>query len=175
MRLAAATLALVMAPMALGAQERPIIESLKTIHDLPAGFLVQTAETLSEDLYSFRPSDDVRTAGQILAHVADAQYMLCSGAVSDQSPMAESIEETRTSKADIVPALRQAFAYCDDIYARMTDAEAAQPVAFLGMDLTGAAVLSMNTAHNYEHYGNLVTYLRINGITPPSTQMQQGG
>jgi len=172
---AAATLALVMAPLALGAQERPVIESLKTVHDLPRTFLTQTAETLSEDLYSFRPSDDVRTAGQILAHVADAQYMFCSGAAGDQSPMAESVEETRTSKAEIVAALGEAFAYCDGIYSSMTDAEGAQALTFFGMDLTGAAVLSMNTAHNYEHYGNLVTYMRMNGITPPSTQMQQGG
>jgi len=169
-----ATLALVLAPAGLKAQQRPVIESLKAVHELPKGFILQTAEMLSQDLYAFQPTSEVRTAGQILAHVADAQYAFCSGAAGEESPMSESVEETRTSKTEIVAALQDAFAYCDGVYDGMSDADGAQSVAFYGMDLTGAAVLSMNTAHNYEHYGNLVTYMRINGLTPPSTAMQGG-
>jgi uncharacterized damage-inducible protein DinB len=172
--IAAASLVLVLTPASLAAQDNSIVESLRAVHELPKGFILQTAEMLSEELYGFQPTPDVRTAGQILAHVADAQYMFCSAAAGGESPMSESIEQTRTTKAEIASALQEAFAYCDGVYEGLSDADGAQAVSFFGMDLTGAAVLSMNTAHNYEHYGNLVTYMRINGITPPSTQMQGG-
>jgi uncharacterized damage-inducible protein DinB len=172
--IAAATFAILLAPAGLAAQESPVVESLAGVHETVKGFITQTAETLSEDLYGFRPTEEVRTAGQILAHVADAQYMFCSTAAGEESPMSESIEQTRTTKAEITSALQAAFAYCDGVYEGLSDAEGARAVSFFGMDLTGAAVLSMNTAHNYEHYGNLVTYMRINGITPPSSQMQGG-
>lgn len=175
--IAVATLVVVaLSPFGLSAQERPVMTSLKGVHELPKTFILQTAELLSQELYGFRPTDDVRTAGQILAHIADAQYLFCSGAAGEANPNSEMFEQTLTAKADIVSALRGAFTYCDGVYDGMTDAEGAETVTIseIQMSMAAAAVLSMNTAHNYEHYGNLVTYMRINGLTPPSTQMQGG-
>ena len=87
--IAAALLALVLAPVGLRAQDNPVVASLKTVHEIPKGFLLQTAETLSDDVYGFQPTEDVRTAGQILAHVADAQYMFCSAVAGEDSPSDE--------------------------------------------------------------------------------------
>ena len=66
-------------------------------------------------------------------------------------------------------ALKEAFAYCDTVYGGLTDAKAAELVNFGGMRITRLGAMDFNTAHNMEHYGNLVTYMRLNGIVPPSS------
>lgn len=155
-------------PFAVGAQE-PVVESLKGLHDIPKQFVIATAEMVSEDLYGYQPTEEVRTLGGILAHIANAQYFFCSTAAGEASPMSENLEETLTTKADIVAGLKAAMEYCDGVYAAMTDAEGAEMRDMFGNPMAASAVLAFNTAHNYEHYGNLVTYMRINGITPPSS------
>jgi uncharacterized damage-inducible protein DinB len=148
----------------------PIMRSLEGIHQMTAGTIVQTAEMLDDEMYAYRPTEDVRTAGQLLAHIANAQYFFCSTAAGTPSPNEVNIEETATTKAEIVPALKEAFAYCDSVYASMTDAQAAESRDMFGNPMAASGVLAFNTTHNYEHYGNLVTYMRMNGIVPPSSQ-----
>jgi len=108
--------------------------------------------------------------GQLLAHIAGAQYLFCSAAAGESSPNSENFEETRTTKASIVDALDAGFAYCDGVFSRMTDQGLARSVTFFGGPNTAGGVLAFNSAHNYEHYGNLVTYMRLNGIVPPSSR-----
>jgi uncharacterized damage-inducible protein DinB len=156
-------------PGVAAAQSGPVVGSLAGLHETTSQHLVATAEMVSEDLYAFRPTAEVRTLGGILAHVANAQYLFCSAAAGEDSPNTENLEETLSGKAEIVTALQEAFAYCDGVYAGMSDEAAAEVVTFFGQEMARAGVLSFNTAHNYEHYGNLVTYMRINGITPPSS------
>ena len=71
--------------------------------------------------------------------------------------------------SDLIEALTTAFAFCDEAYASMTDAQGAEMVELFGNEMAKSAVLAFNSAHNYEHYGNLVTYMRLNGIVPPSS------
>jgi hypothetical protein len=101
--------------------------------------------------------------------VANAQYAFCSAAVGESSPATEDFEQTRTTKAAIVEALEMGFGYCEGVFRRMTDEMGAQSVDLFGSPNTAFGVLAFNSAHNYEHYGNLVTYMRLNGITPPSS------
>jgi hypothetical protein len=82
----------------------------------------------------------------------------------------KAIEKTKTSKADLVTALKDAVAYCNKAYAGMTDAQGSQIVKMFNHDMARLTVLSVNTAHTDEHYGNMVTYLRIKGIVPPSSE-----
>jgi uncharacterized damage-inducible protein DinB len=105
----------------------------------------------------------------LFAHIADAQYEFC-GVVVEGKGVPKDIEKTRTTKAEIVPALKEAFAYCDGAYAKLTDANAADLVTFFGMRITKLGAMDFNIAHNMEHYGNLVTYMRMNGIVPPSSE-----
>lgn len=158
-------------PVSLSAQSdvAPVTTSLKGLNDLVAGYVMATAEKVPESLYGFRPTDEVRTLGRILAHVAGAQYTFCSGAAGEENPNSENFEETRTTKARIIDALESGFAYCTEVYGTMSDADGAEMVQFFGSDMAASAVLAFNSAHNYEHYGNLVTYMRINGIVPPSS------
>ena len=156
------------APQAVSAQA--VTSSLKGLHDITQGNIMATAEDLDADMYAYRPTEEVRSTGEILAHVAGAQYMFCSAAAGEPNPNAENFEETRTAKAGIVEALRAGFAYCNQVYANMTDAQGGRAVSFFGGDNTAHGVLAFNSAHNYEHYGNLVTYMRMNGIVPPSSR-----
>ena len=110
-------------------------------------------------------------SAQLFAHVADGQYEFC-GVAAEGKSVSKDIEKTKKTKAEIVPALKDAFAYCDAAYANMTDAHAADMVSFFGMKITKLGVMDFNIAHTMEHYGNLVTYMRIKGIVPPSSAQQ---
>ncbi|RMF64459.1 MAG: DinB family protein [Bacteroidetes bacterium] len=148
----------------------PVIQSLKAVHDIPVAHLMATAEMLDDALYAYRPTEEVRTAGQILAHVADAQFFFCSAARGEANPNDRNFEESALTKEEIIEALKAGFAYCDAVYAQMTDAEGARMRPLMGQEMAASAILAFNTAHNYEHYGNLVTYLRMNRIVPPSSR-----
>jgi uncharacterized damage-inducible protein DinB len=111
----------------------------------------------------------VRSYGQIVGHVADAQYLFCSIALGEKNPGLK-IEQTKTSKADLVAALKDAFAYCDKAYNGMTDVSASEMVKLFGMDVPRLGVLMGNFGHSMEHYGNLVTYMRLKNIVPPSSE-----
>ncbi|HTP89628.1 MAG TPA: DinB family protein [Bryobacteraceae bacterium] len=133
-------------------------------HNVVAG-----AEKMPEENYSFRPTADVRTFGQLVGHLADANNMFC-GMVLGEPPATASIEKTKTAKADLVQALKDAIAHCGKAFDATTDANGVETVKFMGRDFPKLTVLSVNTAHNYEHYGNMVTYMRIKGIVPPSSE-----
>jgi uncharacterized damage-inducible protein DinB len=134
--------------------------------------LVSSAERMPEESYNFKPTETVRSYGQIVGHVADAQYNFCSLALGETNPGLK-IEQTKTSKADLVAALKGALAYCDKAYDGMTDASGIQTVKLFGMDMPKFGVLNINNAHDMEHYGNLVTYMRLKNIVPPTTEEAQ--
>lgn len=136
------------------------------------GMLLKSAEKMPEESYGFKPVDSVRSYGQIVGHVADAQYLFCSVALGEKNPGPD-IEHTKTSKADLMAALQVAFAYCDKAYDSMTDAKAVDTIKLFGNDAPRLSALTVNNMHNLEHYGNLSTYMRIKGIVPPSTEQAQ--
>jgi uncharacterized damage-inducible protein DinB len=131
--------------------------------------LVTSAEKMPEENYNFKPTDAVRSYGQIVGHLADAQYNFCSLALGDKNPGLK-IEQTKTTKADLVAALKDAVAYCDRAYDSMTDASGAQMVKLFGSDMPKLGVLNINNMHDMEHYGNLVTYMRLRNIVPPTSE-----
>jgi uncharacterized damage-inducible protein DinB len=131
--------------------------------------LVSSAEKMPEENYNFRPTDAVRSYGQIVGHVADAQYMFCSIALGEKNPGLK-IEQTKTTKADLVAALKDAVAYCDKAYDSMTDASGSQMVKLFDLDIPKLGVLNVNNMHDMEHYGNLVVYMRLKNIVPPTSE-----
>jgi uncharacterized damage-inducible protein DinB len=174
-RLCILLIALAAAPVALHPQEpqaapsNPISASEKGFYTMVSGEVIAAAEKMPEQNYSFKPTPDVRSFGQLVGHVADAQYGFCAEANGETNPMKD-FEKTKTSKADLVTALKDAVAYCNKVYAGMTDAQGSQMVKLMNYDVARLAVLSVNTAHTDEHYGNMVTYLRLKGIVPPSSE-----
>ena len=157
------------APLSLSAQN-PLVQSLKSVFDITKTNIMATAEILDDEMYTFRPTDEVRSAGEILAHIADGQFSFCGSAAGEANAGPENFEATRTHKAEIIEALELSFAYCERVFARTTDAGAAAATDSFDGTSTVGGMLAFNSAHNYEHYGNLVTYMRINGIVPPSSR-----
>ncbi len=150
----------------------PMVASSKVFYENAKRDILRSADKMPEDKYAFKPTDSVRTYGQLLAHVADGQYEFCGAAAGNHDQ--KGIEQSAKTKAAIVAALKTAFAYCDDIYAGMTDVKAAELMpAFGGAKITRLSMLDFNVAHTMEHYGNIVTYLRIEGIVPPSSESRQ--
>ena len=117
---------------ALFAQENPLSASIKTQYMMGKGVIVRAAEKMPEDNYAFKPTDEVRSFGQLVGHVANAQYMFCSAASGDKSPNTVDIEKTVTSKAELVKALNDAFTFCDQAFSKMTDAQGAEIATFFG-------------------------------------------
>ena len=131
--------------------------------------VLRTAEKVPENLYEFKPTPDVRSLGAVLGHIADANLLLCGMANGDK-PAFNQANEKKTTRAELVGALKASFAVCDKVFAATTDANATTPVDLFGQKQTRLGVLAFNNSHMWEHYGNLVTYMRLKNIVPPSSE-----
>jgi uncharacterized damage-inducible protein DinB len=163
------------APLAAQAPTNPISQAIREGWNGVKQNVVRSAALMPEAKYNFKPVDTVRSYGQILAHVAGANYVFCAAARGEKSPFAEdAIEKAATTKAAISKALEESVKYCDAVYTSLDDRKAVDVIdAPFGAGKTSrASALMGNTGHVQEHYGNLVTYLRINGLVPPSSQGQ---
>jgi uncharacterized damage-inducible protein DinB len=143
----------------------------KRLYDGGAMMLLLSAEKTPEEYYSFKPTDADPSFGQMLAVVANAQYENCSAVLGEKNSRPK-IDSTRTPKADLISALKDAFAYCGKAYDGMTDASAAQLVTFSGpmgpVPIPKQNLLNINMGLNALHYGNLMVYMRLKNIVPPS-------
>jgi uncharacterized damage-inducible protein DinB len=163
----------VLAQASAAAPANPISDSEKRMYGMLSSMVVSAAEKVPEETYSFKPTPEVRSFGQLVGHLADAQRYFCSSASGETSPGGD-IEKTKTAKADLVAALKDAVAYCNKAYAGMTDAKGSQMTKMMKYDFARLTVLSANTAHLYEHYGNMATYMRLKGIVPPTSEKKEG-
>jgi uncharacterized damage-inducible protein DinB len=134
--------------------------------------LVESAETMAEADYQFRATLDVRSFGQFIGHVANSQFQICSMAKSEANPNSEDFEKV-PAKSALVAALKKSGDYCSAIYAGAGDALMMEQVKNGPGTATRASILMFNIGHSNEHYGNLVTYMRLKGVVPPSTARAQ--
>ncbi len=128
--------------------------------------LIQAAEKMPEEDYSFKPTGDIRTFGQLIGHIAAAQNSYCNAARGQQPGASPT---GKTSKADLVAALKDSFSTCDAAYDALTDANAAEMVKMRRGERSRLGVLVGNTTHDNEEYGYLAVYMRLKGIVPPSS------
>ena len=132
-----------------------------------------TAEAVPEAQYSFSPvPGTVRTLGQIIGHVAGANFVFCSAAKGEKSPHAEEAFESLATKAALVKAWDDSVKYCDAVFQGLTDKTAVESIEMpfgMGKGIRTSALLG-NIGHLNEHYGNLVTYMRLKGIVPPTSR-----
>jgi len=149
----------------------PLVTSEKGLYHYMMNTVMRAAEEMPEKNYSYKPISTVRTFGQLVAHEADAQYEFCA-TVSGDKTAPPNVEKNKTAKADLVQALKDSQAYCDKVYDGLTDAQATELTSFMGHPMAKLSILSLNNAHTDEHYGNMVTYLRMKGLVPPSSQGQ---
>lgn len=150
----------------------PAMTGLRPIWGRVKDILVRAAEKMPEESYAFKPTPEVRSFGQLVAHVADSQYFFGSMLLGEKPPAGD-VEKTKTSKADLVAALKDSSAYVDKAFA-LSDADAAKPIKLFGRDTTKFSVLALAIGHGFEHYGNIVTYMRMKGLVPPSSEPRPG-
>ncbi len=168
---------LVAAVAVLGAQSRagapqPVSDSIRKAWATAKKNIKDSAVDVPEALYSFKPVETVRTFGQIVAHTAGANFEFCAAAKGEKTPKAETAFDSLVTKAAIIEAYDQSVAYCDSVYQALTDKTAAETITMpFGMGQAARAfALIENSGHLSEHYGNLVTYMRLKGIVPPTSR-----
>lgn len=171
---AAAALAAVLVPAPAFAQTgaNPFTDAVKAQLAQIKDPVIRTAQKVPEDLYGFKPTPEVRSLGQLIGHIADGNFGIC-GAASGQKPPISGVEKSTTTKAALQKALADSFAFCESGLAVMDDKKGAEIIKmFLGMQ-PRLGVFAFNNSHVNEHYGNLVTYMRLKGIVPPSSEPSQ--
>jgi uncharacterized damage-inducible protein DinB len=146
----------------------PMSRETRMLYTSVKNNIIKSAEKMPEENYSFKPAPEVRSFGAILGHLADEQYFFCAAAKGETKE--SKIEQTVTSKAELVEALKAAFAYCDSSYDNLKDADSGMMMKFGRGQGSMNGILNFNVAHDNEHYGNIVTYLRIKGLVPPSSE-----
>ena len=142
---------------------------LKNLYTNSRNWILRAAEVMPEEHYSFKPTTEVRSFGELLGHIANTQYNFCAAPRKTASPNKDNIEKTVTTKAALTAALKEAFAFCDPAY-ELADPGLTEMVKSGTREVAAGYSLTFNVAHNFEHYGNIVTYMRLKGLVPPSSE-----
>jgi uncharacterized damage-inducible protein DinB len=150
--------------------------SAKAMHATIRRDLAEAAAAMPADEYAFKPTPQLRSFGELVGHVVNANFSFCALARGERSPSTTNWEKV-AGKDALVKALNDSLAYCDDAYAATTDANVGSivkmPGPAAGKETTRGLVLMFNTTHNNEHYGNIVVYMRLRNHVPPSTARTQ--
>lgn len=149
-------------------QENPLSADARSDYKIVRDFVIRAAEKVPEGGYAFKPTPEVRNFGQLIGHIVDDQYRYCSAAKGENK--STEFEKAPPPKAELVAALKSAFSYCDTAYERLADSSAADKVMFLGRSVPKLSVFTRHAGHAWEHYGNAVVYMRLQGIVPPSSE-----
>lgn len=163
---ALALAALLLSAGAAQAQSKAI-DGLRTEFAAVKGSVLKAAEKAPETMYGYQPTPEVFTLRKQLLHIADASYSICSGFKGTPGQRPKVDADAPAPKADVLATLNAAFAYCDAALAAATDATLAEDVrTSSGATRVKSYYASHLLAHTSLHYGNLVTYLRLNKLSP---------
>ncbi len=146
--------------------QNPLSTELKGDYNAVKADLTKAADRVPEGDYSFKPEGEQRTFGQLIGHTADVQLALCGAAKGEQK---RGEAGSKTSKADLVAALKESFDFCDSAYNDLTDAGATQMIKMFGRDRSKYGALNFNVQHDNEMYGTIAVYMRLKNLVPPST------
>ena len=152
----------------------PLAANAKIQFGALTGFVLRSAEKVPEELYAFRATPDVRSMGELFGHIADAMFGMCSTAAGSKPPRT-GIEKAVSGKPELIAALKEGISFCNAAYDGMTDQKGVETVPFYFGPTPRLSVLYFVVTHTYEHYGNLVTYMRLKNIVPPSSEPTRPG
>ncbi|MCW5964601.1 MAG: DinB family protein [Bryobacterales bacterium] len=161
-----AALALLLAAMPAKAQSAALAGIRSEFKDVSAS-VMKAAQKAPESLYSYQPTPDVFTYRKMLLHIAGASYSICAGFQGNpgQGPKVDANKEA--SKQEVLETLTAAFSYCDASMGAASDATLAEIVtAPSGTKRPKSYYVSHLLAHTSLHYGNIVTYMRLNKMSP---------
>jgi uncharacterized damage-inducible protein DinB len=145
------------------AAPNPLTTTLSIFRGNMQDKIMNSADTMPESKYSYRPTKEVRSFAEILIHLGYISYILFSNVKGEATP---GTAAAKGSKAEIKAYLKSAFDYCDGVNSGFTDAHLNDPANFFGIKTNKMFILTQVGNHDALHYGNLVTYLRINGLEP---------
>ena len=158
------------------AQDNPMSAWLRGANTGIRNNIVRAAEKMPEENYGMRPGaqQEVRTFGQQVGHVANYNFLWCSEAKGEKNPNTGNLENL-TTKAELMKAMNDAFAYCDAVYGALTDASGAQVIDITRENGRQArtlrfGLLAVNYGHNNEIYGSMVIFLRMKNIVPSASE-----
>jgi len=140
-----------------------------------AGFITKSAAMVPEDKYGFQPTPEVRSFARLFGHITDDNNGACWALAGEpqqpaavDTPNSNASGATKMKKAELEKALADSVARCQKAFSMITPANMMEPAGGRG-NRTKIGSLIYNTSHINEHYGNIVTYLRLNGMVPPSS------
>lgn len=147
--------------------DNPLSTEAKQAYTSVKNNLLKAAEKMPEEDYAFKPTPDIRSFGQLIAHIADSQTRTCAAVKGEQKTGSAA---SKTAKADLVRALQEAFAECDSAFNSLTDETASSMIKTPRGQRTKLGALAGNTIHDNEEYGYLAVYMRLKGLVPPSSE-----
>ena len=155
----------------LSAQAPPpstMASDLKAQYNQIKGILTRAADKMPDDGYAFQPVKEERAFGGWVAHVADSQARTCSTIAGAPKQIGAAAKMTKT---ELLASLKESFDICDAVYEATTDANINEGVSMgRGGARPRGAVLFADLAHDSECYGNIVVYLRLKGLVPPTSE-----
>lgn len=128
--------------------------------------IIGAAQKMPEEFYSFRPTPEMRSFGELMTHIASSNYIMIAIAKGEEAP----VHNIGPSKKEIVEALQKSFDYAAEARKNITPERKEIMVSFMGGRQPAGNVLDFNVFHSLSHYGNLVVYLRLKGLVPPSSE-----
>ena len=155
-------------------------DAINAVLTIANGEFVGAADAMPEDKYSFAPTaagefKGVRTFAQQVKHVAAVNYIFGATILNEKPPVdvgGESGPDSVKSKAEIMQFLKDSFAYLHKAVTSINDKNALDEVSLFGMKMSKLSVGTFSTAHPFDHYGQMVEYLRMNSIIPPASRPQ---
>jgi len=162
---------LLLAISAANAQEKnPVSSALRNILPGRQKNTIAAIEAMPSDKFSYKPTADQVTFGHLVAHMIEANNVLCSKAASVAAPKVEEAKDT-DSKEKLVAALRASFDFCADALAKMDDSKLAETAEIFPGHQGSRAWASMVLASSWaDHYAEAAMYLRLNGVLPPTAK-----
>ena len=146
-------------------------EILRQIEDAEKK-LVALAEATPAEKFAWRPAEGVRTTGEVLAHVAAANYFLPTfwGAKMPEGLDPRGFEKSGSDKAKTVETLKNSYNHLRQVAQALSPADLDRSVKLFGRDAVVREVLMVLASHSHEHLGQSIAYARMNNITPPWSQ-----
>jgi hypothetical protein len=180
MRFLTILLVISLCPIALAGQTfkastNPVTDAMRDTLGRSSKNLVASAELLPADKYSYHPTDAQMTFGQLIVHIVQTNVALCSGITEAAAPWTPAELKTMPAtdpKDTLVGAIRRSFDYCSEALAKASDAQLADEVTMFGRrtGMSRGAVMITLATDWADHYSTAASYLRLNGILPPSAQ-----
>ena len=131
--------------------------------------ILKAANNMPDDSYTYKPTPDIRTFARVVNHITEAQTRAC-GAVNGSGAPSTTVPPETATKAAIVEALQASFATCDKAFASITDANATEMLPLGQNKRSRLGLLWGTVSHDNEQYATLALYMRLKGLTPPSSE-----